>query len=279
MAEHDLDALVVRAPDNVLYLTNFWGMKGYDACVFPREGEPVLICLEASEEDAARTAWTSDVRLFKGYDERDPRPPTSRVLELANEAAREYDRVGLELSLGTQAADRMVGEPTTFTAAWFTEFGDAVDATPLLSSARALKTEQEIERMRLANDIAAAAMEHCRLIIEPGMSEAQIAAEWEGFVHGEGTGWAGGKIELALGFSLVWSGPGIKTFTATTRTARRRGRADALRDLGLRGRLLVRSHEEPRRGRADGAVPRARSRAHGGLRGRDRLRATGGKPR
>ena len=132
MGEHGLDALVARAPDNVLYLTNFWGMKGYDACVFPREGEPVLICLEASEEDAARTAWTSDVRMFKGYDERDPRPPTSRVLELAKEAAREYDRVGLELSLGTQAADRMVGEPTTFTAAWFTEFGDVVDATPLI---------------------------------------------------------------------------------------------------------------------------------------------------
>ena len=36
MAEHELDALVVRAPDNVLYLTNFWGMKGYDAVVFPR---------------------------------------------------------------------------------------------------------------------------------------------------------------------------------------------------------------------------------------------------
>ena len=216
MAEHDLDALAVRAPDNVLYLTNFWGMKGYDACVFPREGEPVLICLEASEEDAARTAWTRDVRLFRGYDEGDPRPPTSRVLELAKDAARDYGRVGLELSLGTQAADRMVGEPTTFTAAWFTEFGDVVDATPLLSSARALKTEQEIERMRLANDIAAAAMEHCRLIIEPGMSEAQIAAEWEGFVHGEGTGWGEGKVELALGFSLVWSGPGIKTFTATT---------------------------------------------------------------
>ena len=69
--------------------------------------------------------------------------------------------------------------------------------------------------MRLANDIAAAAMEHCKLVIEPGMSEAQIAAEWEGFVHGEGTGWEG-KVELALGFSLVWSGAGIKTFTATT---------------------------------------------------------------
>jgi Xaa-Pro aminopeptidase len=215
MAENELDALVVRAPDNVVYLTNFWGMKGYDACVFPVDGEPVLICLEASEEDAARTAWTSDVRLFKGYDEIDPRPPMARVLDMAREAASEYERVGLELSLGTQAADRMVGEPTTFTGEWFTAFGDAADATPLVAAARAVKTAQEIERMQLANDIAAAAMEHCRLVIEPGMTEAQIAAEWEGFVHGEGTGWED-NVELALGFSLVWSGPGIQTFTATT---------------------------------------------------------------
>jgi Xaa-Pro aminopeptidase len=215
MAERQLDALVVRAPDNVLYLTNFWGMKGYDACVFPREGDPALICLEASEEDAARTAWTPDVRMFKGYDDGDPRPPTARVLDLAREASHRFERIGLELSLGTQASDRMVGEPTTYTADWFGGFGDAADATPLLAEARALKTEQEVERMRLANAIAAAAMEHCKLVIDPGMSEAQIAAEWEGFVHGEGTGWEG-KVELALGFSLVWSGPGIRTFTATT---------------------------------------------------------------
>ena len=83
MAERDLDALVVRAPDNVLYLTNFWGMKGYDACVFPREGEPVLICLEASAEDADRMSWTKDVRLVQGYAPNDPRPVPARTLEAA----------------------------------------------------------------------------------------------------------------------------------------------------------------------------------------------------
>jgi Xaa-Pro aminopeptidase len=215
MTERDLDVLVVRAPDNVLYLTDFWGMKGYDVCLFPREGDPILICLEASAEDAARTAWTSDVRLFRGYDESDPRPPTMRALEVATRAAGEFGTVGLELSLGTQASDRMVGEPTTFTHEWFRAFGDAADAASLLAAARAVKTDQELERMRLANEIAAAAMEHAKLVIEPGMSEAQLAAEWQSVVHGEGTGWEG-KVDLALGFSLVWSGPGIKTFTATT---------------------------------------------------------------
>jgi Xaa-Pro aminopeptidase len=218
MAERELDALVVRAPDNVLYLTNFWPMKGFDVVVFPREGEPVLVCLEPSADDAERTAWTSDVRLFAGYHPGDPRPPVARAVEAAQAAVREggYGRIGLELSLGTQATDRMVGEPTTYTHDFFHAFGTNVDdATPLLVEARAIKTEQEVERMRLANEIASAAMEHVREHIRPGMTEAQAAALWQGFVHSEGTGWKG-LVELALGFSLVWSGPGIRTFTATS---------------------------------------------------------------
>ena len=214
MAEEDLDALVVRAPDNVLYLSNFWGMKGYDAVVFPREGEPTLICLEASEEDAGRTAWTGDVRFFRGYDGRDPRPPQARALEAAAEASRGYERVGLELSLGTQAADRMVGEPTTYTKSWFDAWPGAADGAPLLARARAIKTPQELERMRLANEIAAAAMEHVRGELRPGMKESEAGALWNGFVHGQGTGWEG-RVELAHGFSLVWSGEGIRTFTST----------------------------------------------------------------
>jgi Xaa-Pro aminopeptidase len=214
MADRDLDALVVRAPDNVLYLTNFWGMKGYDACVFPREGEPILICLEASESDAVETAWTTDVRLVRGYAEDDPRPVPARTLDATLGASLEYGRVGIELSMGTQASDRMVGEPTTFTKAWFDAWPDAQDAMPVLNAARAIKTPQEIERVRLANEICAAAMEHVRGELRPGMKESEAAAIWLGYVHGAGTGWEG-KVDLALGFSLVWSGPGIRTFTAT----------------------------------------------------------------
>src|SRR5436190_5185424 len=88
MDDEGLDALVARAPDNVLYLTNFWGMKGYDACVFPRVGEPVLLCLEASAEDAAGAAWATDVRYVRGYDENDPRPPLARTLDAALAASR-----------------------------------------------------------------------------------------------------------------------------------------------------------------------------------------------
>ncbi len=213
MADAGLDAIVARAPDNVLYLTNFWGMKGYDAVLFPLEDAPTLITLETSAEDAERNAWTRDVQFIQGYHAADPRPPLARTLEVVADAANHYERIGIELSLGTQAADRMVGEPTTFTKAWFDAFPNAVDATPVLSSARAIKTEQEIVRMRIANEIAADAMEHVRAELRPGMRESEAAAIWQGFVHGRGT--ARHDVELALPFSLVWSGEGIKTFTAT----------------------------------------------------------------
>jgi Xaa-Pro aminopeptidase len=214
IAAHELDALVVRAPDNVLYLSNYWGMKGYEVVIFPREGEPTLVTLEPSQADAERNAWAEDIRLFAGYDVQDPRPPAARALDLAREAASGYERIGLELSLGTQAADRMVGEPTTYTQAWFEAFPGAADATPLLNDARAIKTEQELERMRIANEIASAAMEYSREHLRPGMTESDAAALWEGHVHSQGT--ARGDVELARGFSLVWSGPGIRTFTATS---------------------------------------------------------------
>ena len=217
MDEHELEVLVVRAPDNVFYLTNYLCMKGYDICVFPRDGDPTLIVIEPQESEAERTAWTGDVRLFKSYDEADPRPPTARSLDLATSVVRAsgYERIGLELSQGTQTADLMVGEPTVFTQSWFEAFPGALDASPLLARGRSIKTAQEIERMRLANEIAGLAMEHVAERMRPGMTEAAVAALWEGHVHAIGTGYAG-KVEHARGYSLVWSGPGIRTFTATS---------------------------------------------------------------
>ena len=54
------------------------------------------------------------------------------------------DKVAVELNMGTQSADRMVGEPTTPTQMYFDAFGEVagrvVDATPLLNEARAIKT-------------------------------------------------------------------------------------------------------------------------------------------
>src|SRR5260370_9995126 len=221
MKDQDLEALVVRARDNVLYRSNCWWMRGYAALVFPREGEWTLIALEPQLADAQRNSWTTDIRLFKGYDERDPRPPQYRSLAAALDVLKQSGltrRIAVELNMGTQSADRMVGEPTTPTQNFFDAFrniaGEVVDATPLLNEARAIKTAQEIERMKLANELAAFAMEQTRDRLRPGMKESEVGAIYEGFVHGIGVGYKG-KVEMARAFTLVWSGKGIATFTAT----------------------------------------------------------------
>src|SRR4029077_18590529 len=116
MKEQDLDALVVRAPDNVVYLSNYWCMKGYDVLVFPREGEPTLIALEPQLADAQRNSSTNDIRLFKGYDEKDPRPPQYRSLDSAINEFKERcltGRIAIELNMGTEttAIDLKRGTP------------------------------------------------------------------------------------------------------------------------------------------------------------------------
>ena len=176
-------------------------------------GLRVRAALRAAQMPSAELAHDG-VALHSGRRDRDLppcRPVPARTLEAALSLAE--GRVGLELSLGTQASDRMVGEPTTFTKAWFDAWPGAADAAPLLARARMIKTGQEIERMRIANEIAAQAMHHVRRRLEPGMTESQAAALWQGHVHGEGT--ARDDVDLALPFSLVWAGKGIKTFTAT----------------------------------------------------------------
>jgi len=169
----------------------------------------------------AEASWAAELRRFRFYDEADPRPPLFRGVDAALEVLRERGltgRVGLEISLGSAAADRMVGEPTVASAPYFDAFEDvvseAVDCVPLISAARAIKTPQEIERMRLANELAALAMAEVRARAKPGMTESEVGALFEGHVHATGTGFRD-EVDLARGFTLVWSGPGIRTFTPT----------------------------------------------------------------
>jgi len=222
MERQNLDAIVVRAPDNILYLTNYWTMKGYDLAIFPREGEPTLLVVEPQFREAQRTAWTKDVRFFRFYHPNDPRAPMVRAVEMAVDVLRERKlngRVGIEMSQTSQICDRMVGEPTVYWHGFYEAFHasceEIADAAPLLAELRMIKTPQEIERMRLANELAAIGMEFACGHIKPGMKESEIAAMIEGQIHAVGIGYKG-KVEMARAFTLVWSGPGIATFTATS---------------------------------------------------------------
>src|SRR5437879_1546606 len=99
----------------------------------PHPPRITLIALEPQLADAQRNSWTRDIRLFKGYDEHDPRPPQYRALDLALEVLKQRgltDKIALELNMGTQSADRMVGEPTTPTQNYFDSTRAAAGGCP-----------------------------------------------------------------------------------------------------------------------------------------------------
>ena len=203
-------------------------------------------------------SWTSDVRLFLGYDENDPRPPGAAR---ARPGATGRVRVRPSRRSSSASARR---RPTGWSAsrrpipkAWFDAFPDAADATPLLAAARAIKTraggraDAARERDRRRRDGArpgASAARHAR---ERGRRDVErLGARPRDGLRGEG------RARARLLARLV--GAGDPNVHGDGQPADRRARADALRDLGLRRRLLVRPHEEPRAGRARAALRRAR---------------------
>src|SRR3984893_14747272 len=222
MERCDLSAVVVRAPDNVLYLTNYWTMKGYDLAIFPREGDPTLLVIEPQHREEQPTACNKDVLFSPFYHPKDPRPPMIRAVEMAVDVLHERKltrRVGIELSQTSQICDRMVGEPTVYWQGFYDSFRAAcketMDAAPFLAQVRMIKTPQEIERMRLANELAAIGMESARDNIKAGMKESEVAAMIEGHIHHVGVGYKS-KVEMARAFRLVWSGPGIASSPETS---------------------------------------------------------------
>src|SRR5260370_38181759 len=103
-------------------------MECYAALVFPREGERTLIALGPQLAEAQRNSWTKDIRLFKGYDENDPRPPQFRSLESAIRVLKERSltkKIAIELNMPPQSADRMGAEPPTPTRLFFDSFRNA----------------------------------------------------------------------------------------------------------------------------------------------------------
>ena len=108
----------------------------------------------------------------------------------------------------------MVGEPTTYTHDFFHAFG-RMSRTRRRSSRGAGDQDRAGDRADPPRERARSRGDGARARTDPaGDDGGEAAAIWEGYVHGVGTGYRG-QVELARGFTLVWAGPGIRTFTAT----------------------------------------------------------------
>lgn len=222
-----LYALVCRLPENVVYLTDYWPHHGFSVAVLPKSGKPLLFLPEV-EAEYADPDWAEITPFGWGLLKDDDLYVNYRRL-----LGQAHDRLGLKgAKVGVEKSFEVVGptyraaEPVVPAGPWGKlldeVFADAsqVDATDLLQTTRAIKTDYELGKLRIANEIAEMGMAEFLANLKPGMTEAQVGALVEHKIRADGPGYKGVRLVRALcevGAGPVGSTKGTLLVPSTTR--------------------------------------------------------------
>ena len=213
MAEAGIDLLVCRLPENIVYLSGYWPVFGSSCIVFPIDDEPILI-LPFSELDYAADGWVKDQRTYQFINMKELANPPANILRLMGDIWQErgYENavIGFEGSFDLVGGNNVAAEARVPTYKILNEMFEAfpsntwVDATPQIKQSRVIKSPQEIELLKITNEIAGFGLEHARDLIKPGIKESVIAGMVEGHIYGMGIGYK--NTTRARGYCFVMSG-------------------------------------------------------------------------
>ncbi len=199
LSESNLAALVCRLTENVVLLSGYWPVLGRSVVIFPTDGQPVLIA-PVSELEATDKGWISDVRTFRAWriGDIDPEVSIAKLLgQVFAERGLSGKRIGYEGTFGPIAAPQCFFEPWagihTALASWRAAGGNGewIDASSTLIDLSGEKTAREIERIRLANQVADLGLAAFVRESVPGRCESEIAAAVESAVLIQGEGYQG----------------------------------------------------------------------------------------
>lgn len=212
MREAGLDVLICRLPENVVYLTETWPHHGISVAVLPKEGRPTLFIPEVEAEwgnrewaEVVSFGWAllKDQDLYVSY--------RQLLGEVSSKLGLGGAKVGVERGLEIVGTTYRHAEPILPAAPWGEllreVFADAelVDVTDLMQSAKLIKTEYDLGRLKVANELAEIGANEFLKKLEPGMSEVAISALIEGTIRAQGAGYKGARLVWAE--AEVASGP------------------------------------------------------------------------
>ncbi len=213
MAEAEVDSLLLRLPENILLASGYWTQLGGMGFAFvPREGGAALILPDYEEPEAAGY-WAGEIRTFSLLLDH---PPVfvsiERLLrDLADDRGVAGGAVGYEGSFETLSPPSHAGEPNAvglptqrlICSSFRSE--RLVDLTSALETIRAVKSQQELSRIRVVNEIAMFGLQAFKEHARGGRTEAEIAAEVEATIQRQGHGYRDSRVARA--YAMVWSGP------------------------------------------------------------------------
>ncbi len=214
--EKGLDALICRLPENILFLSGWWPLTGTSWFIFTCDGDCHLI-VPACESQEARVDGITDLSTYEWAHLGAP-DAASQIQQLINRMAKKFGvetgRVGIEESFESIAPSLNIAEPAVPTAVSRQMLKKAlpdanfVDATEMINSLRVLKTKAEIEKLRVANDIAGFGLAAFKGKAVEGVSEIELAAMVNSAIAVKGSGYKG--VKSARGFAQVSSAEGTE---------------------------------------------------------------------
>jgi Xaa-Pro dipeptidase len=227
-----LDALVLRLPENVTYLSGAWCGRGLTYLIFPSEKDPVLI---HPGSETLPSTWVSDVRFYKW----ETFEHLGSSLEMGTDAVRKAlsdlgltsGTIGVEENwesvLGTPLRYEMnvLGQRTLNVLRTKLPEYNLKDATGLLIEARGIKTEEEVKALKKANRIARVGLETFQENLRVGLSEIELSTMIENEIVRQGV--MKHRANHVVACAFVTTGPGTaeayKYVVGNTRRRMRRG--------------------------------------------------------
>lgn len=199
-----IDALIVRLPEHVVYLTGTYPVHGVSA-VFYRPGvEPRLLQPECELQwvkpgcaTVSPFGWghLPDRPLEENYDR--------WLSDLAEEFSGQIGAIGVEADYGVSAPPFSSAENLLPDEAWRGRVAAAfpsaqlVNAVPALAKARACKTTTELDLLRRVNRIAQMGLDALAAAVRPGLCEVDAAALVESAIRSGGVGFEGAHLVRA----------------------------------------------------------------------------------
>ncbi len=163
LQEKGIDAAMVRVLSTFIYFTGVKWLR--PSLLIPSEGEPVAFVASGEEDGFRELTWVDEVMTY-----REGGDLMGKVSGLLRQ--RKYKVVGIEFGLERDAYILFYE--------MFKRLNPrvkVVDISPITSSMRMIKDEFELRAMREAGRVASRVMDKALELIEPGLTETEIAGE------------------------------------------------------------------------------------------------------
>ncbi|MGA2111620.1 MAG: Xaa-Pro peptidase family protein [Anaerolineales bacterium] len=217
LKQNDLDGLFCRLSEHVLYFTGYWPKGQVGAAVVPASGNPVLLVGEQEAKwELDRFPPSNNVEVvtfpFESKSElRGPNEAMAAVLpSVFKHLALEDKVIGVEQRVEVanvgifQGEVKFPSQPTWDMLRATLPKVHLKDASQVIMGLRSVKGEEEIERIKLAIEVAAMGFAAAREALRPGMKEVELASVIESAIHSQGTGYKG--VTQARGYACVCAG-------------------------------------------------------------------------